>query len=83
MKNIPIPSPLFHAGKRFTSVEDAFIFILNLPPEKRDTHYWRAAHTAFSCASIEPAYLHTALTALELALTLDALVDPNFLSLPA
>jgi len=75
-------SPLVYAGKRLTTVEDASSFILNLPPEKRDTHHWRAAHLAFSCASMEPAYLDTAFVALELALTLDALVDPGLLSIP-
>ena len=60
-------------------MEDASIFILNLPSEKLDTAHWRAAHAAFGCALMEPAYLGSALVALELALTLDALVDPDVL----
>lgn len=83
MKTTPLPFPLVHEHKRLMSVEDASVFILNLPQEKLDTHHWRAAHMAFSCACMEPAYLHTAFIALELALTLDALVDPNLLSIPA
>jgi hypothetical protein len=83
MQNTPLPTPLNYQGKRLVTAEDASVFILNLPQEKRDTHHWRAAHTAFSCALMEPAYLNTAILALELALTLDALVDPNVLSIPA
>jgi hypothetical protein len=48
-----------------------------------DSSPWRtrrAAHTAFSCASMEPAYLNTAFVASETALTLDTLVDPDLLS---
>jgi hypothetical protein len=81
MQNTPLPTPLDYQGKRLITVEDASVFILNLPQEKRDMHHWRAAQTAFSCALMEPAYLKTAIVALELALTLDALVDPRVLSI--
>jgi hypothetical protein len=77
MQKTLLPSPLECGGKRLVTVEDASAFVLNLSQEKRDTHHWRAAHTAFSCALMEPAYLNSALAALELALTLDALVHPN------
>ncbi len=80
MQNTPLPSPLDYEGKRLVTLEDASVLLLNLSQEKRDTHHWRAAHTAFSCALMEPAYLNTAVAALELALTLDALVDPGLLS---
>jgi hypothetical protein len=60
---------------------DASVFILSLPQEKRDAYHWRDARAAFSCASMEPAYLNTAFVGLELALTLDTLVDPDLLSL--
>ncbi len=82
MPNIMLRSPLVYAGKQITTVEDALSLILNLPSQKRDSHHWRAAHFAFSCASMEPAYLDTAFVALELALTLDTLVDPGLLSIP-
>jgi hypothetical protein len=81
MQNTPLPTPLAYRGKRLITVEDASVFILNLPEEKRDTHHWRAAHTAFCCALMEPTYLNSAIVALELALTLDALVDPGVLSI--
>jgi hypothetical protein len=67
-------------AKILITVEDASVFILSLPQEKRNTHHWRVAHAAFSCASMEPAYLNTAFVSLKLALTLDALIDPDLLS---
>jgi hypothetical protein len=82
VQNGQLPSPLIYQDKRLITVEDAAVFILNLPPEKLDEHHWRAAHAAFSCALMEPAYLKAALVALELAMTLDVLVDPNVLSTP-
>ena len=75
-----LPSPLIYRDKRLVTVEDAAAFILNLPPEKLDEPHWRAAHAAFSCALMEPAYLKAALVALDLARTLDVLVNPNVLS---
>jgi hypothetical protein len=78
--NTPLPIPLEYKGKRLVTVEDASVFVLNLGEEQLDKHHWRVAHSAFSCAVMEPAYLKTALATLENALTLDALVDPNFLS---
>jgi hypothetical protein len=75
-----LPSPLTYAGKRFVTIEDASVFILNLPQEKRDAAHWRAAHAAFGCALMEPAYLGAALSALELAMTLDSLINPGVLT---
>jgi hypothetical protein len=75
-----LPSPIIYRDKQLVTVEDAAVFILNLPSEKLDEPHWRAAHAAFSCALMEPAYLKAALVALELAMTLDVLVDPNVLS---
>jgi hypothetical protein len=80
MQDIMLPSPLSYAGKRLVTVEDASVFILNLPQEKRDAPHWRAAHAAFSCALMEPAYLSAALAALELAMTLDSLINPGVLT---
>ena len=80
MQHRQLPSPLIYRNKRLVTVEDATVFILNLPPEKLDEHHWRAALAAFSCASMEPAYLKAALVALELAMTLDVLVDPSGVS---
>jgi hypothetical protein len=80
VRSILLPSPLLCEGKRLITVEDASVFILSLPQDKRDTYHWRAAHTAISCAPMEPAFLNAAFVALELALTLDTLVDPDFLS---
>jgi hypothetical protein len=80
VQDIPLPSPLFYRDKWFITVKDASVFILNLPPEKLNTQHWRAAHSAFSCALMEPAYLKAAVVALELAITLDALIDPDVLS---
>jgi hypothetical protein len=80
MQDIRLPSPLAYAGKRFVTVEDASVFILNLPQEKLDAPHWGAARAAFGCALMEPAYLAAALTALELAMTLDSLIDANVLT---
>jgi hypothetical protein len=80
MQDMLLPSPFVYQGKRLVTVEDASVFILNLPQEKRDAQHWRAAHAAFSCALMEPAYLNAALVALELAMTLDALIDPGVLN---
>jgi hypothetical protein len=78
-----LPIPLEYEGRKFLTVEDASAFVLNLPLEKRDTQHWRAAHAAFSCALMEPAYLKAAVIALQLALTLDALVDPTLFAFTA
>jgi hypothetical protein len=80
VRSMLLPSPLLYEGKQLITMEDASVLILSLPQEKRDTHHWRAAHTAFSVASTELTYLNTAFVALELALTLDTLVDPDLLS---
>jgi hypothetical protein len=80
VRSILLPSPLLYEGKQLITAEDASVFILSLPQEKRNTHHWRVAHAAFSCASMEPAYLNTAFVSLKLALTLDALIDPDLLS---
>jgi len=82
MKNTPLPFALIYEQTQLISLEDAFIFLLNLPPRKLTDQHWQDAHTAIGCACIEPEYLHTAFIALELALTLDALVDPDLLSFP-
>jgi hypothetical protein len=79
----PLPFPLDYKGRQLLTVEDASAFVLNLSEEQRDINRWRAAHTAFSCALMEPAYLKTAVITLQLALTLDALVDPTLLAIPA
>jgi hypothetical protein len=73
----PLSSPMIYQGKKLTTVEDASVFILNLSQEKLEAAHWRAAHSAFGCALMEPAYLSAALIALKLAMTLDALVDPS------
>jgi hypothetical protein len=78
-----LPFPLEYRGKKFLTVEDASVFVLNLSEEQREIYHWRNAHTAFTCALMEPAYLKTAVIALQLALTLDALVDPTLLVVQA
>jgi hypothetical protein len=80
VQNSQLPTPLVYQGKKLVTVEDASVFILNLPQAKLDAQHWRAAHTAFSCALMEPAYLSAALVALELAMTLDSLIDPGALT---
>jgi hypothetical protein len=78
-----LPFPLEYGGKKFLTVEDASVFVLNLSEKQRELHHWRNAHTAFTCALMEPAYLKTAVIALQLALTLDALVHPTLLAVSA
>jgi hypothetical protein len=80
MQDMTLPSPLAYGGKTLVTVEDASVFILNLPQEKLDAPHWRAAHAAFGCALMEPAYLNAALIALELAMTLDSLIAPGILT---
>jgi hypothetical protein len=83
MQHTELPSPLHYKDKTFRTAEEASVFVLNLPLEKLHTQHWREAHAAFGCALMEPAYLNTAITALELAITLDALVDPTLLTAAA
>jgi hypothetical protein len=77
MQNTALKFPLECRGKTLLTVDDASAFVLNLPSKTLDTQHWRAAYAAFSCASMEPTYLNAAINALELALTLDALIDPT------